>query len=189
MTKQQANPRTQVPSNIMADRLKRLSHSHPGNPRGGAILPPPGRTGRGCAAMSDVHHPRRTGRRADRGLDPPLHRRSVDDLVLMTGEGLRRLMKVVRRLGLEPEFVAAVGRARQIRPWPKTPAAPCARSAWSRRSPPRSRPPRHRRDAVAPRHQGPPARSAALSRQGPRPSDRRDRGARRQGRYGITLCL
>src|ERR1700687_3598057 len=29
-----------------------------------------------------------------------------DDLVLMTGEGLRRLMKVVRRIGLEQEFVA-----------------------------------------------------------------------------------
>src|SRR3982074_2036698 len=34
-----------------------------------------------------------------------------DDLVLMTGEGLRRLMKVVRRLGLEPEFVTPLGRA------------------------------------------------------------------------------
>src|SRR3954462_1212264 len=28
-----------------------------------------------------------------------------DDLVLMTGEGLRRMMKVVRRLGLEQDFV------------------------------------------------------------------------------------
>src|SRR5213082_1647102 len=32
-----------------------------------------------------------------------------DDLVLMTGEGLRRLMKVVRRLGVEREFIAALG--------------------------------------------------------------------------------
>src|SRR3954471_8579059 len=42
-----------------------------------------------------------------------------DDMVLMTGEGLRRLMKVVRRLdaeqvGIEPAFVAALGRARKF---------------------------------------------------------------------------
>jgi uroporphyrinogen-III synthase len=43
----------------------------------------------------------------------------VDDLVLMTGEGLRRLMKVVRRLGLEQDFVAAVGRARKFARGPK----------------------------------------------------------------------
>lgn len=42
-----------------------------------------------------------------------------DDLVLMTGEGLRRLMKVVRRLGLEAEFVAAVGRSRKFARGPK----------------------------------------------------------------------
>src|SRR5256714_11016954 len=38
----------------------------------------------------------------------------LDDLVLMTGEGLRRLMKVVRRIGVEPEFVAALGKARKF---------------------------------------------------------------------------
>jgi uroporphyrinogen-III synthase len=43
----------------------------------------------------------------------------VDDLVLMTGEGLRRLMKVVRRIGVEPEFVAALGRARKFARGPK----------------------------------------------------------------------
>lgn len=43
----------------------------------------------------------------------------VDDLVLMTGEGLRRLMKVVRRMGVEPEFVAALGRARKFARGPK----------------------------------------------------------------------
>ncbi len=43
-----------------------------------------------------------------------------DDLVLMTGEGLRRLMKVVRRIGVEPEFVAALGQGAQIRPRPET---------------------------------------------------------------------
>jgi uroporphyrinogen-III synthase len=42
-----------------------------------------------------------------------------DDLVLMTGEGLRRLMKVVRRLDLEQQFVAALGHARKFARGPK----------------------------------------------------------------------
>ena len=42
-----------------------------------------------------------------------------DDLVLMTGEGLRRLMKVVRRVGLEQEFIAALGKARKFARGPK----------------------------------------------------------------------
>jgi uroporphyrinogen-III synthase len=50
-------------------------------------------------------------------------RRSIekpfDDLVLMTGEGLRRLMKVVRRIGVEPEFVAALGEVRKFARGPK----------------------------------------------------------------------
>lgn len=37
-----------------------------------------------------------------------------DDLVLMTGEGLRRIMTVVRRIGLEAEFVAALSKARKF---------------------------------------------------------------------------
>src|ERR1700716_1074644 len=41
------------------------------------------------------------------------------DLVLMTGEGLRRLMKVVRRIGLEQEFIAALGQARKFARGPK----------------------------------------------------------------------
>jgi uroporphyrinogen-III synthase len=49
-----------------------------------------------------------------RVVDKPL-----DDLVLMTGEGLRRLMKVVRRIGLEQEFVAALGQARKFARGPK----------------------------------------------------------------------
>jgi uroporphyrinogen-III synthase len=49
-----------------------------------------------------------------RVIDKPL-----DDLVLMTGEGLRRLMKVVRRIGLEQEFVAALGQARKFARGPK----------------------------------------------------------------------
>jgi uroporphyrinogen-III synthase len=42
-----------------------------------------------------------------------------DDLVLMTGEGLRRLMKVVRRIGVEREFIAALGKARKFARGPK----------------------------------------------------------------------
>jgi uroporphyrinogen-III synthase len=42
-----------------------------------------------------------------------------DDLVLMTGEGLRRLMKVARRIGVEREFVAAVGATRKFARGPK----------------------------------------------------------------------
>jgi uroporphyrinogen-III synthase len=42
-----------------------------------------------------------------------------DDLVLMTGEGLRRLMKVARRIGLEQNFIAALGKARKFARGPK----------------------------------------------------------------------
>ncbi|MFH0299428.1 uroporphyrinogen-III synthase [Bradyrhizobium sp. 31Argb] len=42
-----------------------------------------------------------------------------DDLVLMTGEGLRRLMKVVRRVGVEQEFIAALTKARKFARGPK----------------------------------------------------------------------
>jgi uroporphyrinogen-III synthase len=42
-----------------------------------------------------------------------------DDLVLMTGEGLRRLMKVARRIDVEREFIAAVGKARKFARGPK----------------------------------------------------------------------
>jgi uroporphyrinogen-III synthase len=42
-----------------------------------------------------------------------------DDLVLMTGEGLRRLMKVARRIDMERDFVAALGKARKFARGPK----------------------------------------------------------------------
>ncbi|MGY3444281.1 uroporphyrinogen-III synthase [Bradyrhizobium sp. USDA 4473] len=45
--------------------------------------------------------------------------RPFDDLVLMTGEGLRRLMKVVRRIGVEAEFVGSLGKARKFARGPK----------------------------------------------------------------------
>src|ERR1700744_333318 len=37
-----------------------------------------------------------------------------DDLVLMTGEGLRRLMKVVRRIDIEQNFIAALGKSKKF---------------------------------------------------------------------------
>ena len=42
-----------------------------------------------------------------------------DDLVLMTGEGLRRLMKVARRIGVDQDFIAALGRMRKFARGPK----------------------------------------------------------------------
>jgi uroporphyrinogen-III synthase len=42
-----------------------------------------------------------------------------DDLVLLTGEGLRRLMKVVRRVGVEQEFIAGLAKARKFARGPK----------------------------------------------------------------------
>src|ERR1700749_709476 len=49
-----------------------------------------------------------------RAVDKPF-----DDLVLMTGEGLRRLMKVVKRVGVEEDFIAALGRSRKFARGPK----------------------------------------------------------------------
>lgn len=43
----------------------------------------------------------------------------IDDLVLMTGEGLRRLMTVVGRLGMETQFIAALAKARKFARGPK----------------------------------------------------------------------
>jgi uroporphyrinogen-III synthase len=45
--------------------------------------------------------------------------RPLDDLVLMTGEGLRRLIKVAQRLGLGQQFVAAIGQAKKYARGPK----------------------------------------------------------------------
>src|SRR3979411_882732 len=42
-----------------------------------------------------------------------------DDLVLMTGEGLRRLMKVARRIEIDQQFIAALGGARKFARGPK----------------------------------------------------------------------
>jgi len=45
--------------------------------------------------------------------------RPCDDLVLTTGEGLRRLMKVARRIDVEQRFIEAVGKARKYARGPK----------------------------------------------------------------------
>ena len=42
-----------------------------------------------------------------------------DDLVLMTGEGLRRMMVVAKRIGVADEFVAAIGQSRTFARGPK----------------------------------------------------------------------
>jgi len=42
-----------------------------------------------------------------------------DDLVLMTGEGLRRLLKVARRMDVEADFIAAVAKPRKFARGPK----------------------------------------------------------------------
>ncbi|MGD9838169.1 MAG: uroporphyrinogen-III synthase [Afipia sp.] len=42
-----------------------------------------------------------------------------DDLVLMTGEGLRRIMKVARRIGADQDLTAAIGKARRYARGPK----------------------------------------------------------------------
>jgi len=43
----------------------------------------------------------------------------VDDLVLLTGEGLRRLLDAAERLGIRAEVIAAIARARTITRGPK----------------------------------------------------------------------
>jgi uroporphyrinogen-III synthase len=45
--------------------------------------------------------------------------RPCDDLVLMTGEGLRRLMKVARRINVEQAFISALGKAQKFARGPK----------------------------------------------------------------------
>jgi uroporphyrinogen-III synthase len=45
--------------------------------------------------------------------------RPSDDLVLTTGEGLRRLLKAARRMNVEPAFIDALGKARTYARGPK----------------------------------------------------------------------
>jgi uroporphyrinogen-III synthase len=64
--------------------------------------------------ISDVPDPAPIEAWIGRAIEKPF-----DDLVLMTGEGLRRLMKVVRRIGVEQEFVAALTGTRKLIRGPK----------------------------------------------------------------------
>lgn len=65
-------------------------------------------------AINDLPDPAPVEAWIKRAIDRPF-----DDLVLTTGEGLRRIMKVVRRLDVEKDFVAAIARARKIARGPK----------------------------------------------------------------------
>ena len=65
-------------------------------------------------AINDAPDPAPVEAWIRRAIEKPL-----DDLVLMTGEGLRRLMKVVRRIGVEKDFVAALASARKFARGPK----------------------------------------------------------------------
>ena len=80
--------------------------------------------------------------------------RPCDDLVLMTGEGLRRLMKVARRIGVEQDFIAALGKSAKICPrtkaWPGAARDRAGAAGDDREADLR----RHRRDAGAHRSRG-----------------------------------
>lgn len=45
--------------------------------------------------------------------------RPFDDLVLMTGEGLRRMMKVAKRIGVDQDFIAAIAKSKRYARGPK----------------------------------------------------------------------
>src|ERR1700760_4854835 len=65
-------------------------------------------------AINDAPDPAPVEAWIRRVIDKPL-----DDLVLMTGEGLRRLMKVVKRIGAEKDFIAALDKTRKFARGPK----------------------------------------------------------------------
>jgi uroporphyrinogen-III synthase len=65
-------------------------------------------------AIHDAPDPKPVEAWITRFIDKPF-----DDLVLMTGEGLRRMMKVARRMDVEQAFIAAVGKARKFARGPK----------------------------------------------------------------------
>lgn len=65
-------------------------------------------------AIHDVPDPAPVEAWIRRALQTPL-----DDLVLTTGEGLRRLMTVARRMGVDQEFVTAISKSRTLARGPK----------------------------------------------------------------------
>ena len=98
-----------------------------------------------------------------RAIEKPL-----DDMVLLTGEGLRRLMKVVRLIGVEEAFVAALGKARKFARGPKPGRGAARNRTGAADHDGKADLRRRRRDTVARRYQRPSPRPAALSGQGPR---------------------
>ena len=88
-------------------------------PRRGGGFPParPSKAPMCCNARcspSTMYLIRRVEAWIVRAIEKPL-----DDMVLLTGEGLRRLMKVVRLISVEEAFVAALGKARKFARGPK----------------------------------------------------------------------
>ena len=69
-----------------------------------------------------------------------------DDLVLTTGEGLRRLRKVAERAGVGDDFIAAVGKARTFARGPKPGKALRGDRPQSERNNPDAHFRRHRAD-------------------------------------------
>lgn len=65
-------------------------------------------------AINDAPDPAPIEAWIKRAIENPL-----DDLVLLTGEGLRRLMKMVRRMGADQDFIAALGKSRKFARGPK----------------------------------------------------------------------
>ena len=65
-------------------------------------------------AISDAPDPAPVEAWIRRAIEKPF-----DDLVLMTGEGLRRLMKVARRIGADADIVASLAKARKFARGPK----------------------------------------------------------------------
>src|SRR5215471_15123488 len=65
-------------------------------------------------AINDAPDPAPIEAWIKRAIDKPF-----DDLVLMTGEGLRRLMTVVRQLGVEKDFMTTLGKMRKFARGPK----------------------------------------------------------------------
>ncbi len=119
-----------------------------------------------------------------RSIEKPL-----DDLVLLTGEGLRRLMKVVRLHRRRRSIRRRARQGAQIRARPQTGQGAARNRAGAADDDGKADLRRRRRDAVAPRSQRPSPRPAALPGQGSQRPDRRDQGARRRGRYRAALCL
>ena len=58
----------------------------------------------------------------------------MDNLILMTGDGVRRLLGFADRAGLRGDFIASLTRVRKIARGPK-PQRPCAKSVWRPISP------------------------------------------------------